>query len=362
MIQSIAIYLSLTFIMILLGNIAEKNRSFSPIVLSLLLYSIVFGCRWGVGVDYFNYLEAYLYSQISDNLPSSYSRWEGGFVILTKLFSSSLDLHYSIYFGIIAYFQIFLFFFRLRREYYIFPLLTFTFMFGCNWLTFSNGLRQILAVSIFFYSIPYLANRRYLNYIIAIIIASLFHKSAILLLVLPLLPLNSNFFSKRNFQILLLFLAVSFVFIGTKFNIFEYLNQFILIMGYDYYEGGSNAETSEIVIGAGFFITLISYFIMIFNSENVKKAIPYKYYYLIYNLFFIGVIIKYMFLGILLIVRINYYFIILDFVVGAFTLYYLFKNHKLFQGLTLLSLYVLIFVAVMYNMDINTAEFNFWWD
>lgn len=65
----------------------------------------------------------------------------------------------------------------------------FIFMFGSFYNLSLNTMRQFIAMAIFMYALRYIFNRKFVKYAIWIIIAFMFHKSAILFLPLYLLPM-----------------------------------------------------------------------------------------------------------------------------------------------------------------------------
>ena len=108
MVESILVYCLLAFAMICYGleiarlpiNHRTKTISFrEPIVyVPILFFTFIFGCRYGVGVDYPSYLSAYLYGEDHS--------WEFLFQLLTTSLSS-INFHYCVYFGVIAFIEIF---------------------------------------------------------------------------------------------------------------------------------------------------------------------------------------------------------------------------------------------------------------
>src|SRR5690606_7555628 len=101
MIQTIIIYLFIIAIMSIGGSLKTTKKILGlsfPLFIALIFYSIIFGVRYGVGTDYFAYLEAYqhatIYGELTDNN-------EFLFDFLTLILAKN-GFHFSIYFGIIA--------------------------------------------------------------------------------------------------------------------------------------------------------------------------------------------------------------------------------------------------------------------
>ena len=84
-------------------------------ILPIICFSFIFGIRYNVGNDYMSYLDIYEgyahYYTIRDDL-------EIGFEFVTRLMAET-GLHYSIYFGLIAFLQIFLIYYTFRKEGYL---------------------------------------------------------------------------------------------------------------------------------------------------------------------------------------------------------------------------------------------------
>ena len=83
-------------------------------ILPIICFSFIFGIRYNVGNDYMSYLDIYEgyahYYTIRDDL-------EIGFEFVTRLMAET-GLHYSIYFGLIAFLQIFLIYYTFRKDVY----------------------------------------------------------------------------------------------------------------------------------------------------------------------------------------------------------------------------------------------------
>jgi len=82
-----------------------------------------------------------------------------------------------------------------------------------------NILRQSLAIFVILYAFRYIEDKKYFKYIIAVLVASLFHKSALLCLIFPLLSLLSN--SKRQKLYLILIVIVTLI-------VYNYLDYIII--------------------------------------------------------------------------------------------------------------------------------------
>ena len=139
-------------------------------IYAIIAYSIVFGIRYGVGVDFFSYLHNYnAYTTTTGHWGVS-KQFEIGFGLITEIIAD-LKAHYTIYFGVIAFLQLYFTLLAFKKEYKLYPYLVFSFMVSCYWLTYSNGLRQIMAMSIWIWAIKFLAEKKPWQFCLSILLA-----------------------------------------------------------------------------------------------------------------------------------------------------------------------------------------------
>ena len=155
--QTYFIYLLLFVVMLFLAKRASERNEWFWMILAILLYAIVFGLRYGVGVDHLAYLADYMRYGLAAS--GQYDDTEIGF----KFFRDTLaqnDIHFSVYFVIIAFVQLWLVFKAVQKDKFIYPYLVVAFFLGCIWLSYSNGLRQQLAFCFFAYSLLFIENKK----------------------------------------------------------------------------------------------------------------------------------------------------------------------------------------------------------
>ena len=169
MFESLVVYLSLFAVMALCGVVAarrepayvpysgvyaENKRFLEPeIVILIGAFTFVFGCRWGVGIDFFHYLNYYL---------KTYTFSEG-FELLFQGISSlflKLGFHYAVIFGFWAGVQITLLYAAFKKYRFLFPYIAFFLIFGSYYLSMMNVIRQQVAALVFLYSIQFIENRK----------------------------------------------------------------------------------------------------------------------------------------------------------------------------------------------------------
>lgn len=244
----------------IISCLPKGNRPASQVsvILAITIYSIFFGLRYGVGMDYFAYMENYEY-------PDTITYSEPGFLLILR-FLSSLRLPVQYFFGIIAFAQLFLIYISLKKEKEIYPFLAFSFMGGCVWLAFANGLRQELAFCLFTYSLKFIDNNQFYLYALTILLCATLHTSAIILILLyPFLYKKQNWFKNIKWQIVLLIVALGVMNINITSSFFSKIESLFAITNYRYYlsDDYSDLIFNESRIGVGFFINLIiEFFIM----------------------------------------------------------------------------------------------------
>ena len=141
------------------------------IILSLFPLFCISSFRYGVGNDYFNYAN-YFVRSINTHF------MELGFDFLIQLIRSYTD-NYVWMFSICS--LIFLYFiYRAIYEQSINPTFSiFIFLCAPYFFEFFSGMRQMMAVSIFLYSIKYIKNNKFIPYIFLNLIGISLHSSAI---------------------------------------------------------------------------------------------------------------------------------------------------------------------------------------
>lgn len=369
--QTYLLYALLFLAMFLLAKRASDRGEWFWMVLAILIYSIVFGLRYGVGVDYFGYLEDYQ-QLFFTGVDSPYDDTESGFRCIRDTLAKS-GFHFVFYFGLVAFLQLWLVFKAVKKDSFIYPYLVISFFLGCIWLSYSNGLRQCLAFCIFAYSLLFIENKKRLPiHWLLLLLATTMHNSAWLLFVIaPLLYIRTEWFRNVKVQYIFLLLAILIGKIPQMQSLlmsmegnYGFLDEYMKETGYDdyfNYEGGEGIFRDKGRAGVGYFIELSKNIIMIhfcnatkeFNKDN--KLVAY-----IYNLTYVGMLLHYAFIVSPVISRVNYYFYGFAYIFGAYTIHYLYNNNKKMFWV-LLGLYILTFIGTTYSMYDNTSAFYFFW-
>ena len=359
--QTIFVYLTITFVSVILSKKYIATNNYGYIVAAVLFYSIVFGLRYGVGGDYFGYLNAFNLLSEKGQIPIDR---EPGFMLLMRFcafFHSS-----AFFFFLIAFLQLYIILLGFKNWPQLYPYLFFVFMFIGAWLQFGNGLRQILALSIWVLSLKYAAESRPLKHYLLLLLAICFHNSAIILLPFYIIfRWRIDWF--RNLKLEFLILAVSLVIMNSSFveDLFNRLDVLVGVLGYSHYanyesEGGDLLDR-EVSIGIGLFITLFVNIIIIANSNKLKSFYNSNFFNVLYNLFYVGIISNYIFLHSQLFGRLVVYFYSFSFIMIACVLYYFRISHQKLLYRLSMSLVLFTFIALLYRASTNWALFVFSW-
>lgn len=338
-------------------------------IFPLLIFAVVFGMRYDVGVDHLGYLHGYLDKiHVGKNEPL--------FFLLSEL-GWRLNWHYVIYFSIVAFIQVFFFFYAFKNERYLYPFLVFFLFANDEWGFWMNGIRQALAMCIWIFSIKYIEDKKLWRYLIWCVVATLIHKSAIVLILFyPILRNGRDYFKSISLQLILLGSAfiVKSLFDVFLPNIESFINTYISILGADMYgrsyniEGLMNSYRESEGTGLVYIFRIVLNVIVILFSKKLKLFYNSKRFNIIYFFFFIGLLTMYVFpVGFISLTRPFRYFYIFPSIMYAYFLYYLFKTRLrgtrigsfhaiLYYGL------IFIFLGVFYSSIITSNEnASFWY-
>ena len=362
-IQTLLVYILLSVFMVFFCYVSAKQKQEKWMYIAIAIYALIFGFRYGVGGDFMSYNEIYNY--IVDGRTIS-SNFEPGFILFIDILAY-LDCSSSVFFGLIALMQL-LFVFKGIDNKDVYPYLAFTFMAGCVWLTYANGLRQQLVFGIFVYALHFIKEKKWFAYYAIIAICTTLHNSAWILMVLyPILLYREEWIKNIRLQYVLLALSLVVMNINIIGDIIAQFGGLINNLGYEYYIDDEGEDMyvkllyDETTWGMGAFIILFIKIFLIYWSNKIKNYYNSKFLTYSYNLFFIGVLWYYIFNNSQLFSRINYYMVGFQYIISAYTLMYLIKTNRKQASIIMIILYLLLFVGYMYKMEENTAMFIFNW-
>ena len=225
-----------------------------------------------------------------------------------------------------------------------------------------NGVRQFTAMGIWLVSIRYIINKNLVKYIFLLVIASLFHRSVLILLAFYFIP-----YIKLNKKVLWIGLFLGSLIIGSSSafvslveSIIVWLGQKIEILGFylRYMDSNLFGINEEIQVGFGFlFKILVNFFIIIISGKVIKQHPETTVYFII---FFIGAILFNLSYNIQLLGRVNNYFLILRSVVLTLAVWYYWKNPKYrYAIIGFGSLYFILFLKAIYNSSNMCSPYQF---
>ncbi|WP_346706881.1 EpsG family protein [Merdimonas faecis] len=193
----------------------EKVRRVTPLfaVVAVLPLVIWAGFRGHVG-DTGAYMEAFA------DMPASLSGINGymagqekdrGFYFVSAVIKCIVGNRDTIYFIIVAMIQCFLLFKLYRKYSTSFVVSFFLFIASTDYISWIfNGMRQFVAVTITVACFPWILQKKYVKAIIVILIASLFHQSALLVLPFVFIVQGKAWNKKTLLFIIMVVIAVVF--------------------------------------------------------------------------------------------------------------------------------------------------------
>jgi hypothetical protein len=335
----------------------SENKRFSwnlKLFLIVFVFIIVAGMRGeNIGTDYKNYLEYYNFILDHGYAGSLFKRNELGWDSL-NLWFGRLGVPAGIFFGLVAGSMWYFFIQGSYKFQFLLPgMLFFVITNGFFFWTLS-GLRQSIAIMMFFYAIKYIIEKKPFHYALAIFIASLFHVS--ILIMLPAFLLWKIKFNQLIFCILFIlsiFLMGSDSFLhvmdevititGSKFNFFMNYSSYLETDAF----AANEERTSS---GLGVILRILSTLFVLYKSKYVLKIQPNLTIYFI--LFLIGAICSNIFYSIEMIGRVLTYFNICFFIVIASAVYYSTNKYEIIISMLLVISYYIMFNFQIYKLDI----------
>ncbi|MGK0254609.1 MAG: hypothetical protein ACI9OE_002114 [Mariniflexile sp.] len=255
--------------------------------------------------DAFRYVELYDAIRFSGVTPDYLEKSEFGFLILNQLFAT-MDIDSNIFFSLLVAFQLLLIVTSakvVKKELALFVF----FLIILNYFAWSQqGIRQAVAISIFFYSLKFIVSKNIIKYTIAILLASLFHITVILLWPLYFIY-KIKFNVKTIFTIYTMSLfSVFFINSSAVLGYFLSLSNFEVLSAYEH---SRILEVDEERTSSGIGVAvrmLIGYFVIFKFNKMVKYEGSYEIYFYLYLL---GQVAINVFYGVEGVARVGLYFL-----------------------------------------------------
>ncbi len=330
--------------------------------LPIIIFTLVFGFRYGVGIDYNNYMSIYEYTEdysLSDIL--EYERFEPGFSTLVYI-CHYINAPVYVFFSLIAFLQIYFIDKAFKDQKEVLPYAYMTLILtGVCMLTFMNIMRQIVAFCIFLFSIQYICNNKLLKYWICCLLALSFHKSAIILFPLYFIWIRKKgFFNKPIVLLVMILISICTVHITSWQTILHYFDNFIAMLGYGDYIDRAEAYVNSGGRGIGLFdlFELLIFAMVVFLIPQMKEYFKSDFFNVLFDLFIIGICAKYVFKGSMLLDRMIVYFTTTQFIILAYTLCYLYNTKKENAFLMIKYVVTLFFIISSYGRFTYYCEQN----
>lgn len=370
MTQSFIVYGFLISTLVLLGRIAKINYNSSSvkernfwcweIIFILLTYSVISGIRYDVGVDHLSYLGNYLSPQ------NSHLEIEFIFYYISNIFIKS-GIHFSFYFGFIAFVQLLIILYSFKDKRYLYPFLLFC-MISLQFFFMSGGLRQAIVCCGLVFAFNFISDKKLFKFLLFILLSFFIHKSVVFLIPLYfILSHNKDYFPNKWITVLIILVAM-FI---SDFRIWEKLLTYDLsalfnITGYDNYSFDRESVLTtgyEHRKGGRYFVSVILPLIVAFYSNKLKTTYDKKLINIL-NIYFFGAITAILFYsGGLIFTRLLRYFFFFNFIGVAYLLHYLYSCRKDWN----LIVYFLVIILCLLNFYFfleadHHTQYKFFWD
>lgn len=366
-IVDIFIYVAFAFIASAIANKSEALVGDSDesamawdryLVCFMLFFAVIGGLRWNVGSDCLSYAYWFKYPQIEAH------NKEGLWWFLVDIIQSE-GIHWSIGLGICAFAQIFFITKALKPYRWLLVFVPFVFFGGRYWLDCMGAVRQMIVACGFLWASTFIGDRKLFKYVLFVLIASLIHQSAVILLPFYFLPLKVSVVNHR--WKLIAILAICFV-LGQTPSFAGAIKYVQIITGATNYDGYSEVfssllmegKTDEALAIGPMMLTYLAIPLLIIwygpelNEEYSKKMPSFNIWYNLAYFYACGYFlvcnISHLF------IRPMLYFSLFQMVMAALLLQYLWSNYKA-HGVRQLTTYAFcLIVAINTAWDVYKAS------
>lgn len=259
---------------------------------ALILFAILFaGFRYKIGNDYDSY--GTIYKEIAKEPLSTYV--EPGFAYVCY-FMGLIGIKVQGMFLLFSALTILLMGVTLKKH-SVNPLFSFLLLLliPIYYFGIMDSIRQHFALSLVFYSVRFIIDKKFLKFLLIVLFAALFHKTA--LIILPV-----YFLAHLNYN---RFILIGGLIIVVIYPITSLLEDNILLVDYAQY---LNSKPSELASGLSLMVRLSLFFIVLFlkdkaEDDNDKVVI---------NIYLLGVILYFATISTEALSRISFYLIIFE--------------------------------------------------
>lgn len=311
----------------------------------IVIFVLISGLRYKVGVDYYSYLQDYL-SVLKGTFEERQRGIELGYLFCTKLFGN-LQIHPTVYFAFLAFPQIFFVIKSMKKERDVMPYMMIVMILGPFYLSWMNGIRQMIVACSFVWATKFIVTKDIKKYLLWLCMASLWHKSSVILIIPYIFAYSTNIWNKRWMNMLLLVVCLYMGNTPTWINLIENFRGLLVFLGYGSYsemmqEITDSSNFQRFSIGPRMVLTLISYIMVILYYPKLRHFYKQSNIDLFFKLFFIGVCGYYLFVNTnILFLRPVQYFDIFALPMIAYTLSYLKRS-------SVISYWILIIASLSF--------------
>lgn len=320
-------------------KVGMNNKSRLGFTVMSFIIAIISIFRYGSGTDYFGYM--WNYSANPSGVFESI-KYESGMNVGYRALmgvSKSLNFSFELFVGIIAIIVMILFIVTIKKNSKI-PIISLLIFYGVYYQIYVNSaLRQGLAMAIFIFAFfKYYKEEKACKYMVSIFIASLFHYSVLITLIIPIVKsMYNRYFANHRVNIILFMISISSFILGGEKVLVGIANVF----GVNIYYGSSGAN----VLAVALRLTLLIVIIILHKNSDRKKLSEYDsfcvYIYFINTILFISIC------NMPALSRLTEYFSLLD----IFLIANLLDNTKLKYNKVISTVGIIILIGIIFVKD-----------
>ena len=333
------------------------------LILLVLLYAIIIGCRYYVGIDYEAYLEWYEILNVTGIYPRDI---EFGYEFLNQVLHK-VNAHFAFLFIFIAFFQVFFIYKALEKFPFIIPWYLFFFFTYLLMFSSMNIMRQTLAYFVFFYAMNLAIEKRYFLALVCCIFGFSFHTTIVIpIAIFPFLFFD--WFKNKYVQIGLILFVSAFASQVLTYGLML-VSPVVTMLGYGYYVENLDymyeiSEKGNVGAGTARILFFILDMVVIWYSPNLKEIFKPYHFYKYYNLYFLGAFLERIVYNNFILARTNDYLLNFRVLILSFLCFYLVNSSsnrqlKLFITGIISVMMLAYFYRAIYNSAAQTSPFRF---
>lgn len=258
MAQTYAVYYGALFIIGIVAFFSEKYNNKKSVYLIIAILTVIAGMRkYSVGIDSEPYYEKFML--IADNKFDVAYGLETSFKYICY-FLLKICCSYTFLFTVFAFITSY---FIVMRLWDLRRISSFSCSVICYYMAFyamsMNTMRQFIAIAIIFFATKYLAESKYLTYVVSVAIAMLFHQTA----AVGLLLLGIIMFDRRDFSFKK---RIMFIFAVIVMGILAFYKRDSFVR-YGKYVSQTNVDIGIMVFGKLLFAAATMLFVFVFRGN-----------------------------------------------------------------------------------------------